>query len=147
MSRNQVRNPTYNCTLLLLLFCILEVTVGAKHISVWGLFYGFFFVCGPSFCFHVTLLLQSCYCDVRRVCHVRRANVPTRCISIHISWLLRVKLQLGQFIHCYTVFSEIPKWCAAISHQRNSLYVHTLGKYLFLDIGILQKLTCLAEIN
>jgi len=42
MSRNQVRNPTYNCTLLLLLFCILEVTVGAKHISVWGLFYGFF---------------------------------------------------------------------------------------------------------
>jgi len=60
--------------------------------------------------------------------------VPSRCVSIHILWLLHVKLYLGQVIPCYTLFSEIPKWCAAISQQHNTLY--TLGRYLFVDIRI-----------
>jgi len=65
--------------------------------------------------------------------------VPSRCVSIHILLLFHVKLYLGQVIPCDTVFSEIPKWCAAISHQKNILY--TLGRYLFVDIRILQMLT------
>ena len=56
-----------------------------------------------------------------------------------------LKFYLGHVISCYTAFSEIPKWCAPIPHQHNTLY--TSRSYLFVVIRILQMLTYFAEIK